>query len=81
MDQTTLQQRASEHYKTITTDAGLTLKPKMRPCEECGDQVIDRSVVYRLQHGYKGVQHWDVRCSGCSLKRTVSSPLDDENNK
>jgi hypothetical protein len=81
MDQTTLHQRASEHYIPIKTDSGLTLTPRMRPCEECNEMVINRSVTYALKIGYKGVQTWDVRCSGCKRKRTVSSPLDDENAK
>jgi hypothetical protein len=53
----------------------------MRPCEECNEMVVNRSVTYALKLGYKGVQSWDVRCSGCKRKRTVSSPLDDENAK
>jgi hypothetical protein len=81
MDHTTLQKRASEHFQIKETDAGLILRPRMRSCEDCGEMVMDRSKTYALKLGYKGRQTWDVRCSGCGLKTTVSSPLQPTENK
>ena len=81
MDHTTLQKRASEHFQIRETDAGLILRPRQRVCEDCGQQAVNRFKTYAMKLGYKGRQTWDVRCSACDLKTTVSSPLQPTENK
>lgn len=77
MDPTTLAQQASRHYTIRIQDLNLTVRPRPRPCDDCGESVAGRTVTYALKLGYRDCQTWDRRCSECRLKTTVDHPLRD----
>lgn len=61
----------------IFREEGLCLKPRSRPCEECGDSVSDRRLTYSLKYYRNTEPQWIRRCSGCGVKTPVSGPFKD----
>jgi hypothetical protein len=87
MDNKTLHDRLAELYiintlgkgkahETAPSDA-ITLKPRHRPCEDCGDMVQGRSVTYVLRRDYKTQEYrgWDKKCSECKTKWNDIHPV------
>ena len=54
---------------TIPRDLKLTHLP--RPCEDCGDDVVDRRTIMRY-HNWP-CSHWRIKCENCKLYRNPAT--------
>ena len=71
LDLLKIEKKARKQGANIDTNPKITVKHQARPCDDCDQMVVGRTLEFYVRYPFTERAHWIKSCSECKRKEPI----------